>query len=270
MTANGNRIGSFEWDLHEAIGDEDIDQLCRYLSLALSFVSGGNSRVGNYLATDGPDHSCSRQAFGFIRKASDPKLLRSRNWFTFAHSEDVFSFIKGFLELCKTAKRPLDVILPVELYLAANASRDILMQSAAITSFSCLESLAATILKEKAGWSSELVRRSSAQDRLRAAAVFIGVVDDILKHSPRASRECRERNNEDGYALLARWRNATVHYSNDIVLDGEAAVEAFEVSQWLVEILILATVGYKGRLVDRRIMTGYDVEATMDVDFSRH
>lgn len=115
------------------------------------------------------------------------------------------------------------------------------------------------ILQHEAGWSKGLLgeRTIKFSDKARAAAKFMRVPADLLTHSQELQAVSSSRQNMDGYQIISFFRNKLVHQDASFQPTGLQLHECWLLIQWQVEVLILRSIGFTGKIIDRRVRAGW-------------
>jgi hypothetical protein len=110
-------------------------------------------------------------------------------------------------------------------------------------------------------------RSIAFHDKSRTAASFIGLEDDLLRHSPELMKRCKAEQVADGFEIISRFRNRIVHQGKPFEYQGLELHDVWNISQWLFELFFFYCMGYRGQMYDRRHRTGW-VEPTKSVPLS--
>ncbi|MEM5475389.1 hypothetical protein [Pacificibacter sp. AS14] len=220
----------------------------------LTFVKGGHLGFGNLIAHD-ENAVIALRLIGFTRNDAQK---RKTNWFDIGIQSQlpaIFTLFTKALsdDLAQTALRQT-----IEFYRASNASRDVSIEMSIIAAHSALEAIVNFILEYRAGWSNALMtsRTNSFSDKLRAACYYYGIQADLLSESPELRKVVSARN-IDSYALISFFRNKLVHQDIKFTPTGIQLHEIWLLAQWLVEVLIFGVIGYRGKMIDRRLYQGW-------------
>ncbi|MBS0123225.1 hypothetical protein [Thetidibacter halocola] len=223
----------------------------------LSFTTGGGVAVGHVEATNGDD-----VAFRMLGFSRCDGFFQPNNWFDLEVVNGFSSFAGAFHRYLEDEPSTRPLTYSLDFYRASNAARSTSLELAIVASYSSLEILVHFILREKAGWSKDLLNKNAFSDKLRAAAAFIHLAVDPLEHASNTQAKLKSFSDKDGYAALAECRNSIVHSDKSFRLTGIELEETWRMSQWLVEIFSFFVVGYRGLMADRRRMSGWRGEGT--------
>ena len=94
-------------------------------------------------------------------------------------------------------------------------------------------------------------------DKLRATFGYFGINEDPMVGLGALQGFARRKNIGDAYEALAKIRNGIVHPKEESGIDGKVLIEAWAMSQWMVEVLILVLLNYRGEMQDRRALGGW-------------
>lgn len=227
----------------------------RNLITFLTFVKGGRCGVGNLIAL-AYDGSIAFQLIGF---SGNDQGKRQTNWFDFEIQADLSNIFACFTLAAQDDKTSLALIQTINYYRASNASREVSIEMAIIAAHTALEALVNYILESRAGWSRNLMseRNISFHDKMRAAAANLGLEGNPLDMSPELVKLSRSRNNEDAYSLISLFRNKLVHQDAKLISTGRQLHEVWLLAQWMVEVFVFGVIGYRGKMIDRRLYTGW-------------
>lgn len=150
------------------------------------------------------------------------------------------------------------LIRAIDYYRAANVGRASSSEMALVASYAALETLVPFILSRKAGWSNSLLGGPTPfADKIRAAAAFIGLTSDPLEHAPELRKRAKADANGDPFEALALFRNRITHHRREFSYSGIEIFEAWQLSQWLCELLVFYLISYRGLMSDRRRYNGW-------------
>lgn len=120
-------------------------------------------------------------------------------------------------------------------------------------SAAALETLAAYVLGTKGGWTQSMLRNVSLAEQIRACTRLLKIEGDPSDQSEHLRKRLKAKKGQparDGFSLLTDFRNGVTHstpfkYGLDIY-------DAWDASQWLLEVQLLALFNYTGKYQDRR------------------
>ncbi|WP_146038626.1 hypothetical protein [Paracoccus sp. SY] len=238
---------------HRGATDE-IFKDTRVLNDFMLFMKGTHCGFGHSIGI-AESGSTAFEMIGFTRHDS---CKHSPNWFDLHAQSRLPEIFRLFASSFDGSIRERALRQALNFYRASNASRDVSIEMSIIAAHGALEALTNFILEYQAGWFGSLsTERISFCDKLRAASAYIGISDQIMKHSENLERLSRSRNNMDPFEILSFIRNKIVHQDPKYLPKGLELHEAWLMMQWLVEVLIFGIIGYEGEIVDRRIYRGW-------------
>lgn len=224
------------------------------LSRFFAFLRGGACGVGNIYGLD----DRSQLTFAYMGFGKSDGFHTEHTWCdedVIRSAPDVFNlYLKATTkpELARVLRRAIDY------YRAANVGRDGSPEMALVASYAGLETLVPYILSVEAGWSNALIEnRAPFADKLRAAAAFIGLTDDVFEHAPELMKRQTATPDLDPFATIALFRNRITHHKQSFLYNGREIMEAWQASQWLCELFVFYLIGYRGLMNDRRRYTGW-------------
>ncbi|CUX81513.1 MAG: hypothetical protein HLUCCA05_04330 [Roseibaca calidilacus] len=230
-------------------------------SKVLTFASGNGVGVGHVECRgDETEH------FWLLGFSKFDRFPRPSNWFDIEMENEFGFFAKAYHEFLDSEPSNLPLTYSSDFYRASNSSRDTSLSLALISSFSALEILVHHILREHAKWSADLLQRGKFADRARACAAFIKLQSDPLEQAIGLKEFSYQNNGIDGFTILSEARNSIIHSEKkSFARNGFELVELWVMCQWLVEVFTFYLVGYRGKMADRRRLTGWRGEGTKEV-----
>ena len=221
----------------------------------LNFAKGGFCGLGNVFAYDKGDE-ISFRLLGFFR--NDPGE-RETNWFDIEVQADLPEVFLLFSTAYSDQLTRLALDQTINFYRASNVSRRSSVELAMIASHSALEAIVNFVLTHRAGWSKSMMnnRTIAFSDRNRAAARHLGLHAELLKESPKLREFAASNNDIDAFEIISRFRNKLVHQDTKSSATGVQLHEAWLISQWLVEVFVFGVIGYSGKIIDRRVYSGF-------------
>jgi hypothetical protein len=238
----------------------DLWKIFYRASTVLTFASGGRVGVGHV-------EMCGEEGerYWMLGFSSRDRFPHENNWFDIEIVRDFPCFASAYYEFLKVEPLPFPLLNSSDFYRASNSIRKSSAAISLVASYSALEILTHHILRKDANWTKDLLSRAKFEDKLRAAAAFVGLDADPLEHATRLKNFLQSHNNLDGFSALAKTRNSIVHSDKSFRVDGFELLELWSMSQWLVEIFTFYLIGYKGLMADRRRLTGWRGEGTHKV-----
>lgn len=232
-----------------------VDKFFR-ASRVLNYALGAHCGCGNIIAFDRSGEPVSA-AIGFGRK--DLKKI-NLGWYDFELANELSELAKSLDLAEKDGNLSKALRQSQSFYRASNVIRADSIEMAIIASFASLEVIVNFVLTYRAGWTSKLLenRTVAFAEKLRASYAFAGVKSDPLEHLEALRALAKKKGkNKDAFEILANVRNDLVHQDNRIFSSGIELVEAWLLSQWLVEVFTFYMIGHSGRMYDRRIYSGW-------------
>lgn len=235
------------------MGSEVVLKLLNELLLFLAFVRGGFSSLGHVLGKNAPDE-LAFACLGFMR--CDPYIVE-QGWYGLGIGPDIRPLFSNFVATLRDNDDAPVVRQAIGYYRASNVIRETSLEMGLVASYAALETLVPHVLHRRAGWSSNLLgAQTSFHDRLRAAAHFIGLIGDPFEHLDKLRTKAAAENRIDAFQMISKMRNRVTHPKAKPTHTGVELYEAWQLSQWLVEILIFYMLRYRGRMRDRRRYRG--------------
>ncbi len=223
-----------------------------FINNVLMLISGQYAGVGHATVYDSTNNQIM-QVLGFC--PVDPLPKQKENWYRKDPGVSLQNIFSGFKKITQR-KADLDVVRrALHYYRAANIltrGREVTL----VASCSGIEAIIGHYLREKAGWTKNLISRSNLSDRMSAAAALIDLTDDPLEHCPKL-QDYKKAHSLSAFEILAKFRNKLVHSDPAFEYDGIQLLEAYNVFQWFLENLLLSAIGYNGGYRDRRKYTGF-------------
>lgn len=176
----------------------------------------------------------------------------SSGWFDIHHGEVLTDVYSGFVALRHNPTFGKAARTALYWYLRSNrAGNGAGIDGGLILSVAALEGLATTYLSA-AG--INLGKKPSTADKVRAACNHLKIPTAIPSPSKRLRGGRRSGAWKDGPEAIARIRNELVHPTPKLkVKVGPTISEAWKLSQWYIEMLLLQLAGYNGRYSNRLI-----------------
>ena len=224
----------------------EVESLRFTLVLFLSFVSG---RLVGAALPAGLDENGEKQYVEWCSTLVDP-IARFKSWYPEQRPECINQILSPFLELAQESKWHLPLVTLIRSYAAVNALWTDFGFGVGIA-FVAFESLSHQILVLE---ERELTRRqykanSTAMNLrllLQWADIPRALPDDLAALV--AAAQCENRDAPD---VLAWIRNQIVHADNRHDLHRDAVHEAWTLSLWYLELLLLRLFSYRGPYTSR-------------------
>lgn len=231
---------------------EEVFSLYWLIGDALTLLSGQYSGIGHLTGVDS-DNQKKIVTLGFGR--CDLAQTSRRSWYRLDPSIRISEVVRGMSKL-KDDEASYKVMKRALHYYRASNTISTAREVALVSSCSGIEAMLGHYLRQTAGWTNNLLNRSSLQDRMTAAASLIGLKDSPTNHCT-ALQKISAAKNFTPFGVMAMFRNKLVHSDPDFSYDAEMLFEAHNAFQWYLEMLLLSSIGYKGGYTDRRINSGY-------------
>lgn len=236
----------------ELSDDSEIDKLINLISNFLTFASGQYTGIGHLTGRNNKNEDVLFQT-GF-RKVDPPQKFQG--WFRLDPDVSLVKLFEGFSSLSRHDNDYRAIIRTLDFYRAANFVDSAAREVALIASCSGVEAITSYLLREKGGWSKNLLNKAALSDKIRAATRLIGLEDHLFTHCS----ELKARlggSHHDEFELLTLFRNKIIHSDNEFTYSGIELYEAYNVYQWLIEMFVFFMTGYRNGMTDRRKRTGY-------------
>lgn len=241
---------------------EEVDNLINLLSNFLTFVSGQYTGIGHLIGKNRHNEDVLFKP-GF-RKVDPPQKFQG--WFRFDPDVKLGKLFEGFSSLSKHTNDYPAVIRALDFYRAANFVGSAAREVALIASCSGVEAISSYVLREKGGWSKNLLNKAALSDKIRAATRLIGLEENLFNHCPELEARLIG-NHHDEFELLALFRNKIIHSDNEFTYSGIELYEAYNIYQWLIEMFVFFMTGYRNGMTDRRKRTGYTETVQVPIKF---
>ncbi|RWP51364.1 hypothetical protein [Mesorhizobium sp.] len=228
-------------------------ELGRFSSF-LGFVKG--TRVGfGHLEGEKEDAITGLRLVGFSKSDG---LKAPSNWYFASMSKELPTLFQSYLAVMDSESGRKNFGRAINYYKASNTAQSDNTEIALLIGMAGLEALAFHVLHDNGGWSADLLKRATLADMLRATARLLSIDDDPVRHAPplMAWISAASKPGFDGFNVLAEFRNGLTHPVTNFSYDGQKLLHAWFASQWLLEVLMLAYLGYRGKYQDRRKQLG--------------
>lgn len=222
---------------------EFLDRVCSFLG----FIKG--TRVGY-----GEVRNAAKNGFRCLGFTRADRLEAPKNWYHWSLADDLPALFAEFMGSFQTPEAKRGIGRALAYYMMANLSRYDSVETAVIMSAAGLETLAAHVLGNSGGWTVSMLRNISLAEQIRASTRLLKIEGDPADQSDVLRKRLKAKKGQparDGFSLLADFRNGVTHptpftYDLDIF-------DAWDASQWLLEVQLLALFGYRGKYQDRRL-----------------
>ena len=148
-------------------------------------------------------------------------------------------------------------------YRASNAARPSGLKVALVASYAGLETIMPYILLTRGDWSKTKIndKKIPFHTKIKACSAVLGIDSDPfgqLSHFRKRAERGKSGKTIDAYEMLSQFRNKVTHYKEGFFTENSQELyEAWNFSQWLLELSILYLFKYQGIMFDRRMTTGY-------------
>ena len=228
---------------------EDAEKVLRVLYFFLSFARGGNCGITGVVGTD---NSGSKAWEQWGTYAAYPWFTVS-SWLDHRHNnhEELAQTFPGFIREISRGNYDVQdrVFTALYWYLRSNESNS--PYSAIILTQAALERLARDTLSEKEWEEIAEAERGKKRKALNKAIEQVCIDRKI----PACCKNLLAANYSDGPEALAKVRNNLLHANADESLSLSALLEARDLGQWYVELLLLKKFDYQGRYANRMTYT---------------
>ena len=231
------------------------------LHFFLTFVKGTNCGLGHLIANDASD-SVVLKSPGFT--PTDPKNMAA-HWFDNRIRDCLPDIFLLFLKACKDEKTNKALRQAIVFYRASNASLPVSLDVAIIAANSALEAIVNHILTHLAKWSNSKIEDTSFAKRSQDATEFFGMEVGSLSQSLELLGYPSESDHNKVFTIISKMRNKLVHQDIKFVCSGKQLIQAWQVTQWLVEVLIFGVIGYRGHMIDRRIFGAHSSKVPLSL-----
>lgn len=218
----------------------------------LGFVKG--IRIGFGQMRGSPKVTDSYRFLGFTKH---DRFEPPANWFYRSLTENLPALFDDYVRRLAVTEGKRTLGRALQYYKAGNYTQTDATEIALIMSAAGLETMAYHVLSTEGGWSKALFKSATLADKLRACTRLMKVKGDPAEKSEVLKNIVKAKSNDkyDGFTLLADFRNGLTH-PGEFSYTGEELLHAWFATQWLLEVLILAFLGYSGKYQDRRMQLG--------------
>ncbi|WP_291079192.1 hypothetical protein [Hyphomonas sp.] len=243
------------------ISSEEALLFLTQLSNVLTLVRGGYSGFGNIC---GYDHN-ENLTFAHLGFFSSDHFAIPNGWCSGKIVRELPTIFNLYHGLENLADRQV-LKRTVEFYRASNVSREHSLEVALVASFAGLEAIVPHLLRTQGGWSEQLLRsKIPFSDLLRAAIALIGLDGNPMEHLNDFEKRAASDANKDACTMLSKFRNNTIHYKSGFDRTGREVLEAWELAQWLCELMMIYLINYRSVMTDRRKYSGWIGDNEVDV-----
>lgn len=256
LNESGGYIITHVGEIRRTNGDEfsteELDRLLVPLSYLFSFTFGRWSGPDLSVGFDSSGNRVYGQ-WGLMRCASGP-WRGSRSWFDSQHGEFLPALLPGFMKLWSNDVWHRPLTEAIYWYTSANrVGAGLGVDSALLFTQAAMELLSWTycVLDRKMVSASAFKPRGlSAADKLRLLASSLGLPLEIP--SPLTALHAKRGKKWDGSMdAITDLRNGLVHPGNDRKIPHNAYYDAWRLSQWYIELMILRLCSYSGKYANR-------------------
>ncbi|MER8957110.1 hypothetical protein NKH98_31520 [Mesorhizobium sp. M0833] len=212
----------------------------------LGFIKG--TRVGY-----GEVRNAARDGFRSLGFSRADRLDAPKNWYHWAILDNLPALFSGYMAAFQLSEAHRGIGRALAYYKIANLSRADAAETAVIMSAAALETLAAYVLGTKGGWTQSMLRNVSLAEQIRACTRLLKIEGDPTDQSELLRKRLKAKKGQparDGFSLLTDFRNGVTH-STPFKYDLDS-YDAWDASQWLLEVQLLALFNYRGKYQDRR------------------
>ncbi len=229
----------------------DISKVWRFLR----FVTGADVGLGPWLGrTDDGKLSAIQPDAG-----RHDHLQTTDNWASFHSAECLPKVFDKYQAACEDAETEDALKRAIDFYRASTSARNSAgIETGIVLSQSALELLCDFILQKNAGWTSELTSQARGfHNRLGASSKFIGYKGDVLEYAKSVRKAYKQKKLLNDFHILTNARNTISHAKPDVVLTGPQLLGIWNASMFLVELHLFFLIGYRDKMRDRRMVSGW-------------
>ncbi|MUT27293.1 MULTISPECIES: hypothetical protein [Mesorhizobium] len=220
-----------------------LDHVCGFLG----FIKG--TRVGYGEVRNG-----ARAGFRCLGFTKADRLEGVKNWYHWEIADKLPALFAGYTTAFESSGASRDLGRALTYYKIANLSCADAVETAMIMSAAALETVAGHVLGTAGGWTTSMLRNISLAEQIRACTRLLKIEGDPADQSARLQKRLEPKKGQqarDGFSLLTDFRNGVTH-STPFTYDLDI-YDAWDASQWLLEVQLLALLGYRGKYQDRRL-----------------
>ena len=236
--------GSIQRSDGKSFSVEEARKILNVLHLFLSFARGGNCGVTLVAGSD----ENGRRAWEQWGTYSTYPWFRLSSWLDHRYNNDdaLSKAFSGFWRIVGQTTDAPDNPVRVALYWYLRSNESDVLQAGIILTQAALERLAHQLLPNE-----KYETLKNAAERIRAVLKEVAIDPAI----PQSCRELRKVAQVDGPEILTKIRNDLVHAEMCTNVSLEAYLEARDLGQWYVELLLLKLFGYEGQYANRLAYT---------------
>ena len=230
----------------KSFSTEEAHEFLTVLHLFLSFARGGS--CGITLIVGANEHG--GEAWQQWGAYPTHPWFRLTSWLDHRHnnSNALSKAFPGFWRALKQTTGAPDDPVRAALYWYLRSNESNALQAAIILTQAALERLARQLLPNQA---YKRLKGKSAAKRIRAALRDTGIDPAIPQCCKELTAEAQTKSWCDGPETLTTIRNDLVHAQMRTNIRPEAYLEARDLGQWYVELLMLKLFGYEGQYANR-------------------
>jgi hypothetical protein len=253
------RVDGGEFNVEES--DKIMEALFRYLSFCRGFWVGPMLSIGI--------DASNNRVFEQWRAVKLERWRHLDSWFSDFCTDGLVGGFPGFLKRWQDETWNEPLLLALHWYGEANMSAGG-VEGSVILAQAAFEVLAWTLLVEdKQVLSEDGFQKIPAMDKLRLLIADCGMRLGIPASLPLLTDIAKAENWKDGPQALTEFRNALVHSNpkkrKKVLGAGtDLGHEAWELSLWYLELVLLRLFGYQGKYANRLVREGFrgnEVEA---------
>jgi hypothetical protein len=235
-----------------SFSDDDLHTLLNCLTYFLSFAMGRWTGIGFPVGFDALGKSVFQQ-WG-LSLAADGYWKSSSSWFDDFHSELLSQVFPGFVKLWSNEMWRTPLAHAIYWYLGANDRRvGIGVDTGLILAQTALEGLAWTycVLSRRMVSAAAFSHRGlRAADKLRLLATSLEIPTELPSNVP-ALCKYKPKQNSDSMDVITEIRNALVHSDASIHHPASVYFEAWKLSLWYLDLVLLRLCEHKGSYANR-------------------
>ncbi|ACL06152.1 hypothetical protein Dalk_4473 [Desulfatibacillum aliphaticivorans] len=247
-------IGAIRKSNFRPISWEEAKNLIKCLHNFLSFARGHWQPIGNIRLLDS-EKNCTREMWGLLPGGSQPNQSGMTWWSPHPMGHELKDAFKGFWKIWNNPIWTEPLIEIIYWYLQANlGSRGQLgCDSALILSQAALEKLAwIYITRSKEVVSEEdFASIKRASDKFRLLATHLEIPQEIPGIIESLKEDMEGNIFEDAFHAITDIRNQLVHPKRNRELKDRATFDAWNLSQWYIEMFLLRLMKYEGHYANR-------------------
>ena len=226
--------------------EDDVEFLKRALSSFLSFTTG---RLVGIALPVGLDESGTPKYVEWDSTLFEP-VEDFKSWYSHRHPASLEPLFQNFVRRLQEPLWGRALLEPIRQYVAANALwKDFAVGT--VTACAALESLTWTVLvQEEETMSSAKHRSLQAAGRLRDLLSW-AQIPVAVPGAMAALHDLAQSKNMDGPAIVFWIRNRIAHPDREAELNRNEVHDAWTVSLWYLELVLLKILGFSGEYRSR-------------------